>query len=78
MSDAYMPTEDPLPQPVDKPKRKQRCANCKYLEQGAVYLDDDTIGACRRHAPQPVIMGNDESIANWPLVFLEDWCGEFA
>jgi hypothetical protein len=33
-------------------------------------------GFCKRHAPRPHD-GNDVSDVTWPLVYENEWCGEF-
>jgi hypothetical protein len=59
---------------------KRSCANCEYstppkLKRSAPRL------MCRRYAPtpHPTPMGENslEGFVTWPLVFAEDWCGEF-
>lgn len=45
------------------------CENCRYSE-----FENEAKGTmfCRRYAPKP---GTD--FEEWPLVWDEDWCGEF-
>jgi len=47
------------------------CQLCVYWAQST----DTNIGACRRHAPEPV-PGN-EQLAVWPSTLKTDWCGDF-
>lgn len=52
------------------------CSTCRFF-----YGIVDRRGACRRSAPVPQPRGpelekREETIAVWPLVFADDWCGE--
>jgi hypothetical protein len=46
------------------------CANCRYS-----VMANAEHGTCNRYAPRPA---QREVRAEWPLVTLHDWCGEFA
>lgn len=61
------------------------CNDCKFYES---YFSVDKSGTseeameglCRRNAP-PAFNGKDgshEIFAQWPLVYPDEWCGEFA
>lgn len=60
----------------DQPK----CETCRWLGNRSKYADaginDDGGFQCRRRSP--VATGGMMSAANtmWPLVTLDDWCGE--
>ena len=56
------------------------CSTCRFFEPG------DPDGECRRHAPRVQFERNynipkkqwlRSAYAIWPLVDLDDWCGEF-
>jgi hypothetical protein len=42
----------------------EQCSNCRYIRSGS----------CRRWSPK--VLG-DSGTAIWPLVYLDDWCGEY-
>lgn len=46
------------------------CEHCVYFEQ-----QDENTGFCRRHAPTPSPTDDPDY---WPLVLVNDWCGEYA
>ncbi len=55
------------------------CLECRFFE---ISLMDPHKGLCRRNAP-PVTLGADSEDAPprdtwWPVVYDDDWCGEFA
>lgn len=56
-----------------KNKREQSCENCMYSK---VAWESSNWLHCRRFPPHnPQIHGSDSS-AKFPLVTVEDWCGE--
>ena len=54
-------------------EQERRCDLCSFWvgsSQGK--------GSCRRHPPRPTgATGQNDLATNWPLVFANDWCGEF-
>lgn len=59
------------------------CKTCTFRRQGQE-KDGDETGECRRHAPTartfPVREQRSslqENYAQWPVVFDDDWCGEW-
>jgi hypothetical protein len=52
---------------------KQSCATCRFSRKP----DDlpDLSRHCRRHPPK--IMRDPDDFAEFPLVYADDWCGEF-
>lgn len=69
------------------------CGRCRYFDvqpwmrrEFCTVLDDDgqavLKGFCRRVAPPcqlvDVVQLATPSFARWPIVFANDWCGEFA
>ena len=48
----------------------ETCETCRY-SRGADVVEDDPYLECRRHAPS-----GHGRVAAWPLVRLDDWCGE--
>lgn len=50
------------------------CDNCRFLEpnQSNTYA-----GRCQRYAPRPRNQQGGEYRAEWPVVFSDDWCGDF-
>jgi hypothetical protein len=50
------------------------CKYCKYFEE-----HDDEFALCRRYAPRPVLVAEDEAcqmVIMWPEVRPGDSCGE--
>lgn len=67
---------------------KPTCSTCMYFvrdDSPAVIVDPET-GECRRYAPtgrtQPAADDGSRiesnSIFHWPVVYDDDWCGEWA
>lgn len=59
---------------------ERRCGNCEFWEYSD--YDEDTgndTGFCRRHAPRPVwvIEDEDQQHGEWPFTYGHMWCGEF-
>lgn len=52
-------------------EKKQICENCKFYKPNA-----SRSGKCVRYPPQ-VCNDNYDYIFSHPLVYSEDWCGEF-
>ena len=50
-------------------------SNCRLCAYWAQEPDSNSIGSCRRYAPEPV-PGN-EGLAAWPKTFSTNWCGDF-
>jgi hypothetical protein len=44
------------------------CGTCRYFE-----ADTSVVGSCRRYAPHAT---DTRSRKPWPLVRVQDWCGE--
>ena len=64
----------------DNPEPEHLCRNCKYRGADASYEDrnDDVTGpTCRRHAPLVTggMMSPKQTV--WPIVKLDEWCGDF-
>jgi hypothetical protein len=57
------------------------CCDCKYFESDDMKRRRPSFfGSCHRHAPVPCTRVNRNHlfrIAYWPLVSLNDWCGNF-
>ena len=53
------------------------CSACKYSE---VVIENKEL-VCKRNAPLPVMSIEEDPVlrvyAYWPIVFPNDWCGEF-
>jgi len=49
----------------------ERCPNCRFSKPF-----DDKNYQCRRNAPISGMPENSYFVA-WPIVFDDDWCGEF-
>lgn len=56
-----------------------RCADCRFWLE-----TDEDVGACRRHAPRPIIVDGKpralveaDGLTYWPRTITGDWCGEF-
>ena len=50
------------------------CTNCKAFEP-TENLGHITSGTCHRHAP--VIQADGSRVAQFPLVYLPEWCMEY-
>ena len=68
-----------------KDERLPKCESCPYFSwdfEDAEPSKSAVIGDCRRHAPRPVTVPEDNAgesyplEGEWPLVFPTDWCGE--
>ena len=60
------------------PLRNQLCCDCRYW---CSYDKTTDQGLCRRHAPKPPLTwlyNQDALVTKWPLVFGDEWCGEWA
>ena len=55
----------------DVPQVVRACANCQFYLKGAL---DQGSGECRIGRP---FLSTNGSRRVWPVVFNEDWCGEF-
>lgn len=53
-----------------------RCESCLWLDTSAQSdrAEPDTTGMCRRRPPA---VDDRTSLAMWPLVDLDDWCGDW-
>lgn len=50
-----------------------KCADCKFFEKS-----DEDFGTCRRYAPRPKSgAAGTICFAQWPIVEVEERCGEF-
>lgn len=49
--------------------KNMSCATCMYFvpKVPGEPTQEAKLGRCRRHAP---------SMSGWPVMFLEDWCGD--
>lgn len=54
-------------------KISKRCATCRFYD-GA---EEETIGLCRRYAPEPHLLSSGANTMQWPQVSNKDWCGEY-
>jgi len=57
-------------------KKDETCRHCRFFD------DYETTGVCRRYAPRPRLVTEDESVdkvdfALWPAVQASDFCGEW-
>jgi len=58
----------------------ENCSDCRFLDTRAASRD---LGYCRRNAPRSHLVAvdvNNEDLrvrGVWPLVSLDDWCGQF-
>lgn len=56
---------------------KRNCSNCRYAD----VLVAGKSFVCRRKAPLPITNYDEEGMqanyAHWPIVFPNDWCGEY-
>jgi hypothetical protein len=56
----------------------QFCSDCRYAHP---FSNDHEQYSCRRYAPRPLpsnAFGHvDDRVTYWPLVFCEEWCGEW-
>lgn len=60
--------------------RNERCETCRFWMGPHPGGYDDNRGSCRRHAPTPLSIGNDEQhfgLWTWPMVCPCDFCGEW-
>jgi hypothetical protein len=70
--------------PVSEELKAEECSGCRF------YLDlspNGQRGVCRRYPPMPITtefawmgatyMEADRADAVWPMVGVEDWCGEY-
>jgi hypothetical protein len=61
-------------------KIEPACRRCRYSYE----LPDDVVYQCRRYAPRPLTVEDDPEKdeatywGEWPQVFNDQWCGEFA
>lgn len=57
---------------------KPRCAGCRFWVLWDSNAKRAGTGECRRRAPLPVtsLASSQDAIADWPLVYADDWCGE--
>ena len=59
-----------------------KCADCRYFDP--TLGNNETQGVCRRRAPAPeprlvqAVLQYDDDTARWPIVLVDEWCGEFA
>lgn len=55
-----------------------RCKNCKWFDRTHKSLKEfsDDYGYCRKHKPV-IFRFNDKHYGEWPLVDINDFCGEF-
>jgi len=54
-----------------------RCKECRYFDS---WGSSSEKGECKRYAPRPnnrLLKEPDEFYAEWPLVTIDEWCGEF-
>ena len=59
---------------MDKPSPPDTlitCDDCLYYDA----LTDET-GHCRRYAPRPTLRANDRVTTQWPIVQVNDSCGD--
>lgn len=49
----------------------ESCETCRFFYQDTI--DPRGLGKCRRRPP----LASDRHIAQWPLVFSVNWCGEY-
>ena len=54
------------------PLFEQSCDRCRFGGK-----ETSSMTTCKRNAPLPVRL-DQEVMARWPLVMLNDWCGEWA
>ncbi len=56
--------------------KNMSCFRCRFFRK---FGDDALEGACRKASPAIDLSGSVSSPgrAVWPMVFVEDWCGEF-
>ncbi len=52
----------------NNPGVKDTCAQCRFFQPDCV---PQVPGQCRRHSPAVL------SLRAWPLVYQDDWCGEW-
>lgn len=50
-----------------------RCGRCEWGD----FASDQLVGSCRKVPPRVVVI-DGETEAAWPIVFVEDWCGQFS
>ncbi|MDA8253438.1 MAG: hypothetical protein M0Z28_30285 [Rhodospirillales bacterium] len=53
------------------PPMPVRCAACAFWGHF-----NDSVGVCRRRAPQPASGSDRETVAHWPETFAEEGCGD--
>lgn len=49
---------------------ERRCDRCSYFQVITAY----TIGECRQFSPET----GGEFEQKWPIVYVDDWCGQFS
>lgn len=56
------------------------CRDCDYCHMNGEGLVNNE-GACRRYAPRAALVSeyddDPKDMVQWPLICLDDWCGEF-
>ncbi len=67
---------------------KQNCSNCRFSHPEEEDLkardlwEEDNPGPlfCRRYAPRPMKNDGEDTATEWtwPIVWKENWCGEWA
>lgn len=58
----------------------ENCANCRFVKKPKGLILANTALACRRHAPQNLIIPGHKSMevkALYPMVGSVDWCGDW-
>jgi len=53
---------------------KKICKNCLYVK---IYGKESINAECRRHAPVGNWEWHNKTGHSWPIIELNDWCGEF-
>lgn len=49
------------------------CGRCDWGE----FVEGHRVGSCRKLPPRVVVV-DGETEAAWPIVFTDDWCGQFS
>ena len=52
------------------------CESCRFWDADQELSKRSYDGKCRKRAPIPITIGEEDPIACWPQTTAEDWCGE--
>ena len=64
--------------------KQQECSTCRWFDDDAertgMVHDESMPGVCRRYPPKPNAVDPDEDtcVGTWPLVYVNEFCGEWA